>query len=87
MLAAPDDEPTGHTGACSAEDGGFEVVIASWFLTSPVMGTIFITLPRPADPSERKGSTICPSRYSACRGERKEPSLMVATTKRPKASA
>jgi len=25
MLAAPDDEPTGHTGACYAEDGGFEV--------------------------------------------------------------
>ena len=25
MLAAPDDQPTGHTGACMAEDLGFEV--------------------------------------------------------------
>ena len=25
MLVAPDEEPTGHTGACVAEDAGFEV--------------------------------------------------------------
>lgn len=25
LLAAPDEEPTGHTGACIAEDAGFEV--------------------------------------------------------------
>ena len=25
LLAAPDEEPTGHTGACLAEDAGFEV--------------------------------------------------------------
>ncbi len=25
LLIAPDDEPTGHTGACIVEDGGFEI--------------------------------------------------------------
>jgi hypothetical protein len=25
LLVAPDEEPTGHTGACQAEDAGFEV--------------------------------------------------------------
>jgi len=25
MLVAPDDEPTGHTGACAIEDAGFEI--------------------------------------------------------------
>ncbi len=25
LLVAPDDEPTGHTGACIIEDGGFEI--------------------------------------------------------------
>lgn len=35
LLAAPDEEPTGHTGACLAEDAGFEVRDAILWVDQP----------------------------------------------------
>lgn len=38
MLIAPDEEPTGHTGACKAEDAGFEVRDAILWAYGPEAG-------------------------------------------------
>ena len=38
LLVAPDEEPTGHTGACEAEDAGFEVRDAILWAYGPHAG-------------------------------------------------
>tara|TARA_X000000950_G_scaffold288672_1_gene406674 strand:- start:8754 stop:9944 length:1191 start_codon:yes stop_codon:yes gene_type:complete len=35
MLVAPDEQPTGHVGACRLEDGGFEVRDSILYINSP----------------------------------------------------
>ena len=35
MLVAPDEQPTGHVGACALEDGGFEIRDSILYINSP----------------------------------------------------
>lgn len=53
MLIAPEDQPTGHTGACHAEDQGFEIRDALFLAQEP--GEVFYTAK--ASQTERNAGT------------------------------
>jgi len=69
ILIAPDEEPTGHTGACTIEDAGFEIRDSILFVTEPGR---FHYVPKAARAEREAGCAHLPARSGAEAVDREE---------------
>jgi hypothetical protein len=80
LLIAPEDEPTGHTGACHLEDAGLEIRDSILL----VLGPGFWYVPKPTRAERDAGCSGLPARTGAEAVDREEGS---AGTRSPRAGA
>lgn len=73
LLVAPEDEPTGHTGACRLEDNGFEIRDAILWV-GPGDGDAFHYVPKASRSEREEGCHLLPGKTPAQAVDRKEDS-------------